>query len=137
MPRMGRVYAALRSAALLVVMATLAAAAPVAAAVDTIVYHVSGRIDGSSDFLIIHRNTVQWHHEGTVAAPGRQGGVSNDPTTISATLNGVTTMNAVAWLPEWSQPFPNQIRFEDYSSLYTSLNPALSASDVSSATVTT
>jgi hypothetical protein len=117
---------------LVLLVSTPASAGPV----DTFVYNVSARIDGGGDFLILHRNTVQWHHTGGVAAPGRQGGTSDDPTTISATLNGATTMNAVAWLPAWSQPFPNQIRFEDTSSLFTPLNPPLPAADVS-VTVTT
>lgn len=108
-----------------------------AGAAETLVYTVSARIDGSSDFLIIYRNTVQWHHTGTVAAPGRQGGVNNDPTTISASRDGSATMSAVDWLPAWSQPFPNQIRFEDFSSIFTLLDPPLPAAEPISAIVTT
>ena len=117
-------------------MAMSAAFSPRAGAAETIVYNVTARIDGSQDFLIFHRNTVQWHHAGTVAAPGRQGG-NDDPTTITSQLDGVTKLNGFEWLPEWSQPFPNQIRFEDYSSTLTGLDPALPASDVQSVTVST
>lgn len=106
------------------------------AANDTLVYRVTARIDGSNDLLILRRNTVQWHHANTVAAPGLQGG-NNDPTTISASLNGAPTMTAVAWLPTWSQPFPNDIRFDDFSSTYTGLTPALPAVTPLSVDVTT
>jgi hypothetical protein len=132
---MGMLRNSLAVVAWLIVFATFAT--PRAGAAEVLVYNVSARIDGSSDFLIFHRNTVQWHHTGTVAAPGRQGGGSDDPTTISASLNGVTTIDAFPWLPAWSQPFPNQIRFEDYSSSFTSLNPLLPGADVQSVTVST
>jgi hypothetical protein len=121
--------------ALFVSAAVCAAPAAVAAA-DTLVYRVSARIDGSSDFLILHRDTLQWHHAGTVAAPGRQAG-NDDPTTISAWLNGTPTADAVAWLPAWSQPYPNEIRFEDFSSTLTGLTPPLPAVEPLSVDVTT
>jgi hypothetical protein len=129
----------LRNAALRVVLLVVFAifAVPRAGAAEVLVYNVSARIDGSNDFLILHRNTVHWQHADGLAAPGREGGVNNDPTTITASLNGVTTLNAFAWLPEWSQPFPNQIRFADLSSVFTGLTPAIPASDVQSVTVST
>jgi hypothetical protein len=113
-----------------------AATAIPAFANDTLVYHFTARIDGSNDLLILHRNTVQWHHANTVAAPGRQGG-NDDPTTISASLNGAPTMTSVAWLPVWSQPFPNDIRFDDFSATYSNLDPALPAVTPLSVDVTT
>ena len=40
---------------------------------NTLVYDVTGLID-TSDFLIIHGDTLQWHHTGSGAAVGRHSG---------------------------------------------------------------
>ena len=79
-------------------------------------------IDGR-DELIIQGNTLQWDHF-DFAAPGRLGGV-NYPTIITTTLNGVTQMNGVDWIPTWPDPPPNEIRFPAMSSVFTGLTPTI------------
>ena len=79
-------------------------------------------IDGR-DELIIQGNTLQWDHF-DFAAPGRLGGV-NYPTIITTTLNGVTQMNGVDWIPTWPDPPPDPIRFPAMSSVFTGLTPTI------------
>jgi hypothetical protein len=83
---------------------------------------VSAYIDGR-DQLIIQGNTLQWDHF-DFAAPGRLDGV-NEPTIITTTLNGVTQMNGVDWIPIWPLPPPDPIRFPTLSSVFTGLTPSI------------
>jgi hypothetical protein len=73
--------------------------------------------------LIIQGTTLQWDHF-DYAAPGRLDGV-NEPTIITTTLNGVTQMNGVDWIPTWPYPPPNPIRFPTLSSVFTGLTPTI------------
>ena len=73
--------------------------------------------------MIIQGNTLQWNHF-DYAAPGRLDGV-NYPTIITTTLNGVTQMNGVDWIPTWPLPPPDPIRFPAMSSVFTGLTPAI------------
>jgi len=95
-----------------------------AQAVNTLIYDITGSIDGT-DFLIIQGSTFQWHHPAnSAAAVGRQGG-TNKPTTISTFRNGTSLINAFDWTPDWPNPPPDNIRFDAYSSVLTPFNPAL------------
>src|SRR4051812_36300886 len=95
-----------------------------AQAVNTLIYDITGSIDGT-DFLIIQGSTLQWHHPAnSAAAVGRQGG-TNKPTTISTFRNGTSLLNAFDWTPDWPNPPPDNIRFDAYSSVLTPFNPAL------------
>ena len=88
----------------------------------TLTYKIKALIDGS-DTLIIKDNTLQWEHR-NFAAVGRHEG-RNEPTTISSTLNGQTIIDEIEWIPTWSEPVPNEIRFPTFSSIFTELNPSL------------
>ncbi|WP_143301662.1 hypothetical protein, partial [Candidatus Entotheonella palauensis] len=68
---------------------------------------VTALIDGR-DQLIIEGNTMQWHHFDFAAVGRHQGG--NAPTIIAP----VSQLGA-AWFPEWSEPPPSEVRFEDWS----------------------
>ena len=83
---------------------------------------ISALIDGR-DQLIIHRNTLQWHHL-DAAAVGRWQG-ANQPTILTTTIGGDISTSGLQWIPDWSQPPPNEIRFQDYSSIFTGLDAAL------------
>ena len=85
-------------------------------------------IDGR-DQLIIKGDTLQWHHFDH-AAVGRWLG-SNDVTTITTTLDGVTVLDHVNWIPDWPEPPPAEIRYEATSSVFTGLSPALPQSPMS------
>lgn len=100
-----------------------------------ITYDITGNFD-TSDLLIIHRGTLQWHHDNGGAAVGRHAG-TDDPTTISTLLDGTSTMNAVAWTPTWPRDPPDQIRFDAFSSTYSSLVPALPAGGIGTVTPST
>jgi hypothetical protein len=109
-----------------VLCSCLLAAAPERAGAqtsNTLVFDITGLID-TTDLLIIHGDTLQWHHPGAGAAVGRHSG-ANQPTTISTTLDGGPVLTDVAWIPTWPQPPPNEIRFEAYSSLFTGFTPAM------------
>jgi hypothetical protein len=92
------------------------------AAGNVITLEIRALIDGR-DQLIIHNNTLQWHHFEN-AAVGRHLGV-NEPTEISTTLNGSTQLDHYDWIPDWPAPPPNNIRYEAYSSVFTGLTPAI------------
>ena len=72
-------------------------------------------IDGE-DKLIISGSNVQWHHLDTNAAPGRQG-FQNLP----------TYLNGVQWLPSWPDNPSTENKQPCFSSINTSLSPALPA----------
>jgi len=84
------------------------------------VIDIEAHIDGR-DQLIINRNTLQWHHF-DYAAVGRHVG-ANSPTIIYTTESG-TIERGWEWVPDWSEPVPDEIRFEAFSSVFTNLNPA-------------
>ena len=67
-------------------------------------------IDGRNQ-LIFQGTTLQWHHL-RFAAVGRHDG-RNEPTVISTQLNGVTIMDSVEWIPQWSAPPPDRINSEE------------------------
>ena len=90
----------------------------------TVTLDVMAWIDGRDD-LIIQGNTLQWDHF-DYAAVGRADG-NNYPTIITTTLNGVTEMNGVDWIPTWPDPPPNNIRFPAVSSVFTGLTPEIPA----------
>ena len=75
------------------------------------VVEIEALIDGR-DQLIIQGNTLQWHHL-RFAAVGRHDG-RNEPTVISTQLNGVTIMDGVEWIPQWSAPPPDRINSEEF-----------------------
>jgi hypothetical protein len=78
------------------------------------VVEIEALIDGR-DQLIIQGNTLQWHHL-RFAAVGRHDGRHdgrNKPTVISTQLNGVTIMDSVEWIPQWSAPPPDRINSEE------------------------
>ena len=83
---------------------------------------VQAYTDGRDD-LIIQGNTLQWDHF-DFAAPGRLDGV-NYPTIITTTLNGMTQMNGVDWIPTWPDPPPDPIRFQALSLVFTGLTPTI------------
>jgi hypothetical protein len=87
---------------------------------------ISAYIDGR-DQLIIHRDTLQWHHL-DYAAVGRWMG-ANEPTILTTTDNGTPISSDLQWVPDWSRPYPDEIRFEDYSSVLTGLSVPLPAMD--------
>ena len=74
------------------------------------------------DILKIADNTLQWEHY-DFAAPGRHISVGDlggeQPTKIEISQDGNNWSSPVNWFPEWSQPYPNEIRFEADSSLVT------------------
>ena len=95
---------------------------------DVTTIEIEALIDGR-DLLIIDDDTLQWQHL-DFAAVGRHEG-RNEPTAISTTLDGVTVMDRVEWFPEWSAPPPDEIRREEFSSIFSGLMPALPPSDFS------
>ena len=92
------------------------------------VVEIEALIDGR-DQLIIQGNTLQWHHF-RFAAVGRHDG-RNKPTVISTQLNGVTIMDGVEWIPQWSAPPPDRINSEGFSSIFTDLAPGLPLAELS------
>jgi hypothetical protein len=108
-----------------------------AASADTISLDIRAYIDGR-DLLVIQGDTMQWHHL-DYAAVGRWGKDvedsnewANEPTILSATLNGATVMDQVQWIPDWpGHPWPDEIRDEDsFSAVFSGLTPALPAADM-------
>lgn len=96
------------------------------------VVEIEALIDGR-DQLIIQGNTLQWHHL-RFAAVGRHDGRHdgrNKPTVISTQLNGVTIMDGVEWIPQWSAPPPDRINSEEFSSIFTDLAPGLPLAELS------
>jgi hypothetical protein len=89
---------------------------------NEITLDVTALVDGR-DQLIIRGNTLQWHHL-QFAAVGRHEG-RNEPTTISTTLNGNPVLTGFEWTPDWSVEPPDQVRFEDFSSIFEGLSPAI------------
>jgi hypothetical protein len=83
---------------------------------------ITALIDGR-DQLIISNNSIQWHHF-DYAAVGRHEG-RNEATIITMTRGNITYLDQLNWTPTWSEPAPNEIRFEDYSSIFTGLVPNL------------
>jgi len=94
---------------------------------QTITLDITAYIDGR-DQLIIHGNTLQWHHF-DFAAVGRWGG-ANLPTTLSTTLDGAPVLTNFNWIPDWPLPPPNEIRFEALSSVFSGLIPNLPDSSI-------
>lgn len=92
------------------------------------VVEIQALIDGR-DQLIIQGNTLQWHHL-DFAAVGRHDG-RNEPTVISTQLNGITIMDNVEWIPQWSAPPPNRINAEEFSSIFAGLAPGLPLAELS------
>jgi hypothetical protein len=97
------------------------------ASAATLEYEIQAYVDGR-DLLSIAADSLQWHHL-EYAAVGRWGG-NNYPTIISCWSNGVATMTNVEWYPTWPALPPNEIRYDAYSSLLTSLTPALPTRDM-------
>ncbi|MAE20389.1 hypothetical protein CMK12_15910 [Candidatus Poribacteria bacterium] len=93
----------------------------------TMTVEIKAHIDGK-DILIIDDNTLRWHHL-EYAAVGRHDG-DNKPTIISTALNSVAQMNSVGWTPTWSTPPPDNIRQEEFSSIYSGLSPSLPNQDM-------
>ena len=104
------------------------ALSPISAHAAAFVVEIEALIDGR-DQLIVQGNTLQWHHF-DFAAVGRHQG-QNLPTIISTQLNGVTLMDRVEWVPDWSAPPPDPIRFEEFSSVFSGLTPALPFAELS------
>ncbi|KFA91477.1 hypothetical protein [Archangium violaceum] len=103
------------------VVLTLAFSAPSHAhppAAEPFVLEVEALIDGREQ-LIIRGNQLQWHHF-DFAAVGRFFG-GNAPTLV---VMG-DDLGQVEWFPTWSEPVPDEIRFEDTSSVLEQLNPPL------------
>jgi hypothetical protein len=96
------------------------------------VVEIEALIDGR-DQLIIQGNTLQWHHL-RFAAVGRHDGRHdgrNKPTVVSTQLNGVTIMDGVEWIPQWSAPPPDRINSGEFSSIFTDLAPGLPLAELS------
>ena len=93
---------------------------------STTTLEISALIDGR-DQLIIQGNTLQWHHF-DYAAVGRINGL-NESTVITTTLDGFPVIDHAAWIPDWSAPPPNEIRFETFSSVFMGLTPAITSDD--------
>lgn len=55
---------------------------------------------------------------------GRHSG-SDDATTITSVLDGITNLDNFAWTPGWPEPPPAEIRYEAFSSIFTNLTPSL------------
>lgn len=92
-------------------------------AVTTASVNIKAMIDGK-DRLTISGDTMQWQHLNPYAAVGRHWG-SNEPTIISTTLNGITQMDNVNWIPDWPKAPPAEIRYEATSSVFTGLFPSI------------
>jgi len=88
--------------------------------------NIQALIDGR-DQLIIQGNTLQWHHF-DYAAVGRHEG-ANEPTVITTTHDGLLVMDQVAWTPDWPALPPDEIRYEAWSSTFTSLAPTMPQRD--------
>jgi hypothetical protein len=101
---------------------------PVSAHAAAFVLEIEALIDGR-DQLIVQGNTLQWHHFDFSAVGRHQG--QNLPTIISTQLNGVTLMDRVEWIPDWSAPPPNGIVPEEFSSVFNGLTPALPFAELS------
>ena len=108
---------------LLVVIATTSTHRAMA---EAVVYEIEARIDGR-DFLYVRADTLQWYHQ-DFAAVGRHEGI-NEPTIISSWLNGVQQMDHVAWIPDWPEPPPAEIRYPAWSSVFSGLTPSLPQAD--------
>jgi hypothetical protein len=93
-----------------------------------ITYDITALVD-IANRLIIRGSEVQWQHPGTGATIGRHAG-SNEPTVFTTTLDGATQLRQVAWIPEWPEPPPAEIRYEASSSTFRGLLPALPSGDV-------
>ena len=96
----------------------------------TIELDIKAYIDGR-DLLIIHENTLQWHHLDFAAVGRWEGGNGNEATIISTWLDGVPQMTDVNWYPDWPELPPAGIRYEAYSSVLTGLFPTLPLQDMS------
>jgi hypothetical protein len=83
-------------------------------AVTTASINIKAMIDGK-DRLTISGGTLQWEHLKPFAAVGRHWGL-NEPTIISTTLNGITQMDNVSWIPDWPEPPPEEFRHTVVSS---------------------
>lgn len=97
-------------------------------AVTTATVYIKAMIDGK-DRLTICGNTLQWQHLTPYAAVGRHWG-HNEPTIISTTLNGITQLDNVNWIPDWPEAPPAEIRYETTSSVFTGLSPSIPLADM-------
>ncbi|XXF81423.1 hypothetical protein P2318_17205 [Myxococcaceae bacterium GXIMD 01537] len=85
---------------------------------DPFVLELEALIDGR-DQLIVRGDTLQWHHFDFAAVGRILGG--NAPTIVAPWAD----QTQIEWFPTWSEPVPDEIRFEDASSVLESLNPPL------------
>jgi len=83
---------------------------------------IRAMIDGR-DQLVLRGGTAQWHHL-DYAAVGRHDGL-DEPTYFTLDLNGYRLMNAFAWTPAWSTAAPDEIRREEWSSVFGGLAVSL------------
>ncbi len=81
---------------------------------------ITALFDGR-DQLIIKDGTLQWEHF-DFSAVGRHEG-RNVPTTITTTIDGLTVMDHVEWIPQWSSPPPHNVGRPELSSVFTDLTP--------------
>ena len=84
----------------------------------TAVYDVNAWID-TTDYLIVHRSTLQWEHKTSGSPAGTH--LGPQPTVISSTLDGIPEMSAVNWNQTWPSPLPS----DAFSSTFSPLTPAL------------
>jgi len=94
------------------------------------VYDVDAWID-TTDYLYINGSTLQWEHKTSGSPAGTHGG--DEPTTITSTLDGFTEMSDIDWNQTWPSPLPS----DAFSSIFTSLSPALPLTGSLSASVST
>lgn len=102
----------------------------VPAMATTIELDMKAYIDGR-DLLVIHDDTLQWHHLDFAAVGRWEGGNGNEATIISTWLDGVPQMTDVNWSPDWPELPSAGIRYEAYSSVLTGLFPTLPLQDMS------
>ena len=76
------------------------------ASASSVVLDISAYIDGR-DLLIVHGDTLQWHHL-DYAAVGRWHG-TNQPTIISTSLDSIAQINNMLWVPRWPAAPPDEI----------------------------
>ena len=106
----------------------------------TITYDISVLIDGTA-LLLIRANTLQWHNlmaevPGQYYGPDMGGVFHDDPTIITATLDGTSVLSGYNWFPTWPSPvfvtntFGTMQAGEQSSAQFTGLNPVLPLHDV-------
>lgn len=106
--------------AAIILAALLFVAPPPKALAQTITLDIEAFIDGR-DQLIIHDNTLQWHHFDFVAV----GWQSDTPTLITTSVDGRTVLNHHEWVPAWSAAPHELYDIEELSSVFEGLNPPI------------